>query len=684
MVNLVAADDRSLTVVRDLPNRVCVNPDLRIPLADGAWLHGRLWFPEGAEENPVPAVVEYAPFRHRDFTAPRDALIHPWFAGHGYASLRLELRGSGDSGGMPMDEYVRQEQDDALAALEWIAEQPWCNGNTGLFGMSWGAFSALQVAARQPPSLKAIIPVHGTDDRFADDIHYKGGCLLTAGLSWGTLYTLYMMRPPDPDISGPCWRDIWLERFARAPMVLEPWMTHQYKDDYWRHGSIAENPAAVRCPALVVCGWADGYTVAALRMAEHLNPESRFWIGPWAHTYPHLARPGPQAGFLQQAVRWWDRWLKGKDSGVESWPRVRCYVQQSVAPATSYDVRTGHWIGVDHWPPPATDSHWYCEPDRLTETRRSGSGEVILSIGTPLANSIAGPEWLPHGVGPELPPEQSEEDAGALCFDTDPLGQEQVICGTPVLHLRCRVDNAGMIYVRLVDCRPDGDSLQVTYGLLNLYHREDLTKPRELPLKQWFDVSIPLDSIAQRIPAGHRIRLAIATQAWPLVWPASRAMTLEVDAAATFLSLPTLSPEDTHRLTIDSPESPAVPLPLELTWLDPVRRRRTARRDVSLGLAERCYIKDDGRYRIGEHGMEVSARGSLIYRSLGEDPLSAEADFCYRIRHARGAWNVGVECEVQVCSTAEAFIVSGEYRALEEGTVVLHRQVNHRIRRHWV
>ena len=154
---------------------------------------------------------------------------------------------------MPQDEYVLQEQDDALEALEWIASQDWCSGNTGMFGMSWGAFSALQVAARKPPSLKAIIPVHGTDDRFADDIHYKGGCLLGAGLSWGSLYTLYMMRPPDPEISGETWREIWLTRFDECPLLLPEWMSHQSDDDYWRQGSIsvADNNKPV-LPAPVV------------------------------------------------------------------------------------------------------------------------------------------------------------------------------------------------------------------------------------------------------------------------------------------------------------------------------------------------------------------------------------------------------------------------------------------------
>lgn len=182
MVNLIAtsmapeSSGTPETRIGDLPHDIRIEADLRIPLSDGRRLSARLWIPIDADINPVPALVEYAPFRHRDFTYPRDAIIHPWFAGHGYASIRLEPAGSQDSDGPPMDEYVAREQEDCVEALAWIAAQDWCAGTTGMFGMSWGAFSALQVAALRPPSLKAIIPVHGTDDRYNDDIHYKGGC----------------------------------------------------------------------------------------------------------------------------------------------------------------------------------------------------------------------------------------------------------------------------------------------------------------------------------------------------------------------------------------------------------------------------------------------------------------------------------------------------------------------------
>jgi putative CocE/NonD family hydrolase len=683
MVNLIAAQVDLLPPRTEFPHRVQVQPDIKIPLADGNWLHARAWIPEGVTDNPVPALVEYAPFRHRDFTAPRDALIHPWFAGHGYASLRVELRGSGDSSGLPQDEYVVQEQDDALEALEWIAAQDWCDGSTGMFGMSWGAFSALQVAARQPASLKAIIPVHGTDDRFTDDIHYKGGCLLTAGLSWGTLNTLYMMRPPDPKLSGAAWRQHWLERFDQCPLMLTEWMTHQSKDDYWRHGSISEDYSQIDCPALIFCGWADGYTNAAMRMAEHLPESCRVLIGPWAHTYPHLAQPGPQMGFLQEAVKWWDRWLKEIDNEVEQQPRVRLWLQEAVPPAPSYYTRDGQWLGFDQWPSPHTSQgSWCLQSGRLQDTEGKVSG---LKIRSPLANAIKGPEWLPHGVGPELPLDQRSEDGGSLCFDTGVLESKLVICGAPLLKLRLRADSeVGIVHVRLVDLFADGQATQISYGLLNLLHRNGLDQPEPVNPGEWMDVALALNDIAQSVPAGHRLRIAVSTQAWPLVWPAPQAMTLELLTGKSTLTLPLLTSETVEKLKIASPGDAAIPESLPLTWLRAVKRERKIESDITQGTVTRVYLKDDGAFRIEEHGMEVDASGSLTYRCRGEDPLTAEAAYRYRIHQARDEWNAGVECELRITADAENFSVEGEYRAIEDGQVVKRRVVNLPVRRKFV
>jgi len=683
MVNLIAAPVDHLPSCTKFPHRVRVQADIKIPLSDGSWLHARAWMPVEAADNPVPALVEYAPFRHRDFTAPRDALIHPWFAGHGYASLRVELRGSGDSGGLPQDEYVLQEQDDALEALEWIAAQDWCDGSTGMFGMSWGAFSALQVAARQPASLKAIIPVHGTDDRFADDIHYKNGCLLSAGLSWGTLNTLYMMRPPDPDLSGEAWRQRWLERFDSCPLLLAEWMSHQYKDHYWRHGSISEDYSKMNCPALVVCGWADGYTNAAMRMAEHLPESCRVLIGPWAHTYPHLAQPGPQVGFLQEAVKWWDHWLKGVDNGVDQLSRVRLWLQDAVTPAHSYSMRDGQWLALEAWPYPDIEQRtWFLQSGGLEGFETE---EADMKIRSPLAIAINGPEWLPHGVGPELPVDQRSEDQGSLCFDTAVLDSELVICGAAVLKLRLRTDTrAGIVHVRLVDLFEDGQATQISYGLLNLVHRNGLDQPEPVTRGEWMDVEVPFNDIAQRVPAGHRLRVAVSTQAWPLVWPAPQTMTLDMCLGKSTLTLPLLDMEVIEDLKTAAPANTAIPAPLSISWLRPLKRERKIETDSVQGTVSRTYLKDDGAYRIEEHGMEVDARGTLTYRSRGEDSLTAEAEYQYRIQHSRGDWYAGVECEIRVTADAENFYVKGEYRAIENKRVIKRRVVDVPVQRKFV
>ena len=172
-----------------------------IPMPDGTRLAARVILPDDAEAHPVPAILEYIPYRRRDATRDGDNLTHPWFAQQGYACVRLDIRGTGDSEGVIRDEYLKQEQDDAVAAIAWIAKQPWCTGKVGMMGISWGGFNSLQVAARRPPALKAIVTVCSTDDRYADDMHYMGGCIVTDTMAWGTSFFGRMARAPDPLMS---------------------------------------------------------------------------------------------------------------------------------------------------------------------------------------------------------------------------------------------------------------------------------------------------------------------------------------------------------------------------------------------------------------------------------------------------------------------------------------------------
>ncbi|MBP1082022.1 MULTISPECIES: CocE/NonD family hydrolase [Bacillus] len=271
-------------------------------MSDGTRLSARIWLPEDAEENPVPAILEYIPYRKDDFTALRDSIRHPYFAGHGYASIRVDIRGSGDSEGIMYDEYLPQEQDDAIEVLNWIAAQPWSTGDVGMIGKSWGGFNGLQVAARRPPQLKAVITLCSTDDRYADDVHYKGGCMLSSDmLWWASTMLAYNARPQDPRIVGEEWRSNWLERLEKTPPFVEEWVRHQRRDDYWKHGSVCEDYSDINIPIFAVGGWADGYTNAIPRLLEGLSGPRKGLIGPGRTNIRRLPFPGRRSVFSRNA-----------------------------------------------------------------------------------------------------------------------------------------------------------------------------------------------------------------------------------------------------------------------------------------------------------------------------------------------------------------------------------------------
>ena len=331
-----------------------------VPLSDGTRLAARLWLPDDAEAHPVPAILEYLPYRKDDGTTLRDAMTHPYFAGHGYASLRVDMRGSGDSDGLLLDEYLPQEQYDALEVIAWIAAQPWCTGAVGMIGISWGGFNGLQVAAHRPPALKAVITLCSTDDRYTDDCHYMGGCVLGSDmLGWASVMLAYNARPPDPRFVGERWRQMWLDRLEHTPPFSDIWLGHQRRDAYWKQGSVCEDYAAITCPVYAVGGWADPYTNAIPRLLAGLQGPRKGLIGPWAHVYPHAGAPGPAIGFLQECLRWWDCWLKGIDTGIMAEPMLRTWMLENVEPSSSVAEWPGRWVAETQWPPEAMASQTY-------------------------------------------------------------------------------------------------------------------------------------------------------------------------------------------------------------------------------------------------------------------------------------------------------------------------------------
>ena len=222
-----------------------------IPMRDGARLAARVWLPEDAESDPVPGILEAVPYRLSDGMATRDVLIHPYWAARGYACVRVDLRGSGESDGVLEDEYHPQEQEDLLEVIAWIAAQPWCTGAVGMTGISWGGFNSLQLAARRPPALKAVITLMSTDDRYADDVHYKGGCVLATDLlHWSTCMLHWQCQPPHEAAVGERWRELWEQRLAANRPWVHTWLAHQRRDAYWKHGSVCEDYSAIEMPGL--------------------------------------------------------------------------------------------------------------------------------------------------------------------------------------------------------------------------------------------------------------------------------------------------------------------------------------------------------------------------------------------------------------------------------------------------
>jgi putative CocE/NonD family hydrolase len=472
-----------------------------IELSDGCRLFARIVLPVDADSEPVPAVLEFLPYRLTDGTAHRDATHHPYWAGHGFAGVRVDMRGSGNSEGVLEDEYLPQEQLDACEVIAWLAERPWCTGSVGMYGKSWGGFNALQVAARRPPALRAVISAYFTDDRYADDVHYMGGCVLAhEALSWASYMLGLGALPPDPEYVGDRWRELWLARLREQPVFLETWLSHQRRDDLWRQGSICEDFGALDCGVLLVGGWADGYTNGVDRALAGLDAAGvpcRGVVGPWSHSWPEVSEPGPRIGFLQEAVRWWEHWLNGADNGAMDEPKLRAWIQEPIVPAVRHRLRPGRWVAEREWPSSRIGRR------RLHPTVAGGLAPEAAAgrrrhVGDPLCGSEAG-AWCPYGRPTDFPPDQRGEDGRSLAFTSEPLAEPIEILGRPVATLELSVDRPlALVAARLCDVSPEGRSLLVSRGLLNLTHRAGHDRVLALTPGEVNAVEIPLDF------AGHR------------------------------------------------------------------------------------------------------------------------------------------------------------------------------------
>src|SRR6516164_3035037 len=657
-----------MKIIDRFPHAVRVIENCWIPMSDGCRLAARIWLPADAETTPVPAILEYIPYRKRDFTRARDEPMHHYFAGYGYAAVRVDLRGSGDSDGLLLDEYLKQEHDDALEVIRWIAQQPWCIGTVGMMGKSWGGFNSLQVAARRPPELKAIITVCSTDNRYTDDVHYMGGCLLNENLTWGSVLMSYNACPPDPELIGKRWRTMWRSRLEHAVFFPEVWLEHSRRDEYWKHGSVCEDYGAITCPVYAIGGWSDAYSNAIPRLLAGLKVPRKGLIGPWAHLYPHDGVPGPAIGFLQEALRWWDQWLKGKDTGIMAEPMLRVWMQESVRPRPFHKQRPGRWVAETQWPSRRIKlGRYWLNQDRLCS---APAENIQLDFRSPQTTGLRAGEWCGFGAPGEAAPDQRADDGCSLTFDSEIFQERLEILGAPVATLEVATNEpVAFIAVRLNDVAPEGTSARVTYGLLNLTHRDGHDKPEALEPGKRYLVTVRMNAIAHAFSAGHRMRLALSTCYWPIACPAPQPATLSVFTGNSFIDLPVRAPNpsDSTLRAFESPERAAA----ELMELRPAAVKRIIERDRATD--ETVYTVSsrlgdvDSSQLLHIKAIDLMVGHTLLKRfRIGEDdPATAQAEMIHKTWFSRGAWKTRVETHTRLSSNSDDFILQGEITAYE-------------------
>ncbi len=640
-----------------------------IPMPDGKRLAARIWLPEDAGTDPVPAVLEYLPYRRRDGTSYRDSITQPWLAGHGYAAVRVDIRGSGDSEGLLADEYDLPEQQDGVALIEWLAAQPWCTGRVGMWGISWGGFNALQVAALAPPALKAIMPMGFAHERYNGDCHFMGGCLLEGNVSWGGTLFAGNSRPPDPDVVGPGWRAQWLQRLQNMPLPLAIWLDHQRRDDYWKPGSVCEDFSRIKVPVYAVSGWQDSYSRNVLPLLDGLTAPKKALIGPWAHGWPHMAQPGPAIGFLQEALRWWGHWLKDRDNGIMDEPMLRVWMNDWVAPSKTVPQWPGRWVAEPVWPGAAAPLILPLSDAGL----RAGPLNPI-NICSPQTLGLQAGYQCSYALGPDLSDDQRRDDALSVCFDGEALAEPIEILGDTKAEIELRSDKPqALLAARLCDVAPDGSSLRVSYGLLNLTHRDGDATPVPLVPGQPYRVCITLCGIAYRFAPGHRIRLALSSSYWPIAWPSPEVATLTLLSGRLLLPLREPKPEvDAALLPFDEPEGAAAHALVETrsrTTLQPQDRIE----EHPDGRVDVIRTRDRGAWRTTDSNVEYDARGELRFSIHPADPLTASQEIALTTEMGRPGWRVRTEASLSLRCSADSFLIKASLQAFDGDEEVFSR-----------
>lgn len=644
-----------------------------ITMRGGVRLAARLWIPDGANQRPVPVVWEYLPYRLWDDLRWRDDKTAANLAPYGIAFVRVDIRGTGNSEGVMVDEYDVPELTDGVQVIAWLAKQSWSNGSVGMRGISWGGINALQIAAMRPPELKAIMPMGCVVNRYTDDAHYMGGGYGAENMGWGTSFKGHMAAPPDPKVVGERWESLWRERLEATPAIMRTWTEHQTYDAYWKRGSIATDYAAITCPVYVVDGWGDPYENVIGELLEKLKVPRKGLIGPWGHIFPNLATP-LGLDWPHEEVRWWQQWLAGVDTGIMAEPMLRVYLMYEADSQAFPREVPGRWVAEQTWPSPRIQSRHFFFDAGGHLSSEPASHAAVTYVGDKIVG-VTKPQWV-YARPTEF--EQSADDRNSLLFDSAPLTQDLDILGAPRVKVRVSANvPVAQVAVRLTEVTPEGKSWLVSYNLLNLTRRESMEKRTALVPGVFYDVEVPLYLIAHRFKAGHRIRVAISESLWPLVWPSPQIATLQIALGASQLILPVRPlPAQEAPFTIpviheDQSKLAAHGYANGLNWVK--------------GASAQMPVRDAaGRIRydieptptstfipaVGTTSTESTKR---IIEVTESDPNSCRMMFDRMNRWQRGDWDCTIQFGADLTSTAEEFHLK-EWVIARKGEVEIFRR----------
>ncbi len=599
-----------------------------LTMKDGVRLNAFIYLPNHMDfRAPIGAVLNTTPYRNMPQGTEHNVKA-------GLASVFLDVRGTGGSDGEPLDEYTRQEHLDTAAVIAWMAAQPWCNGNVGMYGVSYSAFNSLQVAYElKPPALKTIVAMAGTDKRYTDDIHYPGGCMLMVDNSWslGMLVMNTMPGAPEYLLDDQAARDRW----ETAPWLFN-FLRNQRDGEYWDYGSLYTDYSRLEIPTYLVGGYLDIYQNQVMRiMRNSTKAMTMGLLGPWHHW---LDTPGPVVDLQGIQNRWFDHWLNGNDTGMLEEPRATFYMPRWRRQSFRFtDPVPGEWRYLDDWPDSAfapPDTRYLVSASASAPAAPDANAAANLPSGQngslssrPGAGTVQTLEYRPgtgghdQSFGPTGAEgyygiDRRDQDVWGLSFDSDVLSEPLEILGFARAKLFVSVSAPiANFIVRICDLAPDGTSYLITRAYLNGTHRNSSRAPEPMQPGTIYELDLEAMCTAYRFEPGHRIRINISNADFPVLWPSPEPFTMQLHtggAYPSFVALPTLGDVDYCDGNVPMGE----PLPdsseqvdEDTSWYelrkDLERGRTTALFNLPLGGKLTCQVDDN---QPGQASMQIDTR----------------------------------------------------------------------------